>query len=217
MSKHDGERFGRLAVLRTERAGKNYWCECKCDCGSIVRVNASNLVSGGTKSCGCLKKELLSVTKSTHGESKTRLYRIWKAMRQRCNNPADHFFHIYGGAGVKVCSEWDDYQSFANWAYQSGYTDELTIDRIDPKGDYEPSNCRWATWTEQARNKQDTIFITIGGDTKPLVEWCKEKGVLYGTALYRFRKMNMTGEDLFSYKRTAKASGYNSGEVWAEE
>lgn len=221
MSKYDGKKFGRLTVIKTVRGKKGYWCECQCDCGNIVMVNQSNLGSGNTKSCGCLKKELLSAEKSTHGESKTRLYHIWKAMRKRCTNPYTNDAHLYRDRGITVCDEWQDYSQFSKWARENGYSDELTIDRIDPNGNYTPDNCRWATWQEQARNKRDTICITIGKETKTLTEWCEEKGVLYGTALHRFKKQHLIGEDLFRYQKPRRinifTTAYGGGDVWAKE
>lgn len=201
MGKHDGERFGRLVVLETWRGKSGYRCRCKCDCGNVVDVSVSNIVMGITRSCGCLRREIVSATKSTHGESQSRLYRIWKSMRRRCYNPSDRHYAIYGGLGITVCNEWENYQNFANWAKYNGYTDVLTIDRINPYGNYEPSNCRWATQKEQGRNKRDTIFITIGSETKSLAEWCEEKGVVYGTALHRFRKQHLTGNSLFERQK----------------
>lgn len=221
MSVYDGNKYGRLTVLRTGKTGRNYWCDCICDCGNTVRVYASSLSSGNTKSCGCLRRELTADIKSTHKQSKTRLYRIWKAMRKRCNNPSDWSYPNYGALGVKVCEEWESFSSFATWAKTHGYNENLTIDRIDPTGNYEPDNCKWSTRLEQARNKRDSVLVTIGDETKPLVEWCKEKGVVYGTALYRLKKLHLSGEDLFQYQRPRRINifrtGWNSGDVWAEE
>lgn len=201
MSKYDGRKFGRLTVMKTWNTGKVYWCDCQCDCGSVVSVLASNLSSGNVKSCGCLKREMLVKQKTIHGESGTRLYNIWKAMRRRCHNPSDSYYHIYGGIGINVCKEWESFPAFAAWAKANGYNDLLTIDRIDPNGNYCPDNCRWSTLQEQARNKRDTIFVTIGNETKTLVEWCQEKGVLYSTALYRLKKQHLSGDKLFERQK----------------
>ena len=93
-----------------------------------------------------------------HGMRHTRLYNIWRSMNQRCNNPNTINFKRYGGRGITVCDEWkDDFQAFYDWAMANGYSDELTIDRLDPNGNYEPSNCRWATWEQQANNKRNSM------------------------------------------------------------
>lgn len=145
-----GKRYGKLTVLERVQTSKKTKWKCKCDCGNEVVVASDNLRSGHSRSCGCLKLE--EVTK--HGQWNTRIYRIYYAMKQRCNNPKCAAYGYYGGRGIKVCIEWEnDFQTFYNWAMSHGYADDLSIDRIDVNGNYEPSNCRWATATEQSFNK----------------------------------------------------------------
>lgn len=147
-----GKRYGRLVAIGRVRLNENHlsvWL-CKCDCGNYCEVPLSGLTGGKTRSCGCLHKETFNRNK--HKESKTRLYRIWAAMRDRCNRPGSINYKWYGGKGVKVCEEWsNDYESFRDWALANGYEDGLTIDRIDSEKDYCPSNCRWLTRSENAR------------------------------------------------------------------
>lgn len=150
-----GQRYGRLVALERvpRKRGKTYW-KCKCDCGQEIVAQYYSIVSGNTKSCGCLRKEFPN--HKTHGDSYTRLYRIWNTMNLRCNKPSQNCYKDYGGRGISVCDEWKHFEPFKEWAIAAGYSDELTIDRIDVNGNYEPSNCRWATWLEQRHNRRDT-------------------------------------------------------------
>ncbi len=150
-----GKKFGRLTVVALDRLEnhKTYW-KCVCDCGLTVVAVGNNLRSGNTSSCGCLRRETASARgkkNTVHGEghdNKTRLYSIWCGMRQRCMNKNHHAFALYGGKGVSVCDEWNNYPAFKEWALSHGYTDNLSIDRIDPNDGYRPENCRWITISE---------------------------------------------------------------------
>lgn len=169
-----GQKFGRLTALyRLENYHKQgvYWL-CVCECGKFKEVNGKDLRKGNTKSCGCLKHDVLSnfhKRRITHGKSNTRLYRIWKAMIQRCYKKYCTNYKYYGGRGVRVCNEWlNDNTMFFDWAINNGYKEGLTIDRIDVNGNYGPSNCRWITTKQQNRNKRSNKNITINGVTKCL-------------------------------------------------
>lgn len=150
-----GDKYGRLTVVEFDRLQnrKTYW-KCTCDCGLTVIATGNNLRSGNTKSCGCLRKDTAKETgfnNSVHGEShgnRTRLYTIWCGMRQRCTNPNRDAYKLYGGKGVTICEEWDDYKAFKSWAKMNGYSDNLCIDRINPDEGYYPENCRWITASE---------------------------------------------------------------------
>lgn len=151
-----GQRFGRLTVLWPIRElGRRTRWDCICDCGNTIVVSSGyHLTSGNTQSCGCLHRELARTRQLQHGGKGTRLYNIWKNVRQRCRNPKATDFKLYGGRGITICDEWEDFGTFREWALQNGYTDELTLDRIDPNGNYCPANCRWATWAEQRHNQR---------------------------------------------------------------
>lgn len=153
-----GQKFGRLTVVGIEKNIKNnrMW-KCICECGNICIASTNSLRRGKVTSCGCKRKEnmpLLHENNITHGKSKSRLYRIWNGMKSRCNNPNYEHYKDYGARGISVCKEWSDsFETFENWALNNGYQENLTIDRRDNDGNYEPGNCRWVTRADNNRNK----------------------------------------------------------------
>lgn len=131
-----------------------------------------------------------------HGKHGTRLYRIWQAVKNRCRNPNTANYKYYGGKGITYCPEWEDFESFERWALSNGYADDLSIDRIDVNGDYEPSNCRWATWKEQCNNKTSNIVIEHGSEKYSLTEFCETFGFSYGALITALRRGKMTLQDI---------------------
>lgn len=158
-----GKVFGRLTVVRGVARNKRGYYHCNCSCGNKTLVRGDSLQSGLTKSCGCWQYEngLLS---ETHGKSHTRIYNIYQKMKERCYNPKNERYERYGGRGIIVCDQWlDDFMNFYNWAEKNGYKETLSIDRINNDGNYKPSNCRWATDSEQANNRNNNVIINYKG------------------------------------------------------
>lgn len=157
----NGMVFGRIKVIGESGRTKDrhiLW-QCKCECGNIVNISGHDLLSGHTKSCGCLQKDTIKNLRYKHGDRDARLYSVWKSMKKRCENPNCKSYKWYGAKGVSVCDEWYDYSAFKEWSFANGYNQfadhgECTIDRINPYGDYEPLNCRWVSMAEQAKNKR---------------------------------------------------------------
>ena len=173
--------FGRLRVVErngSDRNGQAMWL-CECKCGNTVVVSGGHLRSGHTKSCGCFAKEAQLASHRTHGQRHTRLYRIWANMKGRCLNPNVKEYKWYGGKGISVYPEWLDFQSFYDWAMGNGYTDELTIDRIDSDGDYCPDNCQWITLAAQQSNRSNNRHLTYCGETHTIKVWAEKFGIEY--------------------------------------
>lgn len=206
-----GLQFGKLNVLsyghkeKKKGIGFNHYYICRCDCNNDCIVERNSLKFNNTKSCGCIHSEQLSKRNKDdlkyNGESSSeyaRILRIYRSMYHRCYNKIDESYINYGGRGINICDEWlNDYFSFRNWAINNGYSDELSIDRIDVNGNYEPNNCRWATDKEQGNNKRTNKMIEYNGEIKTLSEWCDILNLDYFRTKARFNTCNMTPEQAF--------------------
>lgn len=193
MGKHidlAGKQFSRLTVLRYIKGSK--W-ECRCQCGNIVIVGTQKLKNGNTESCGCLHKEQWQKIVRKHGESGTRLYRIWIGMISRCEITSASGYQHYGNRGITVCDEWrNDFQAFRDWALSNGYADNLTIERINNGGNYEPHNCKWATLKEQQNNTRKNHIITSQGESLTLAQMSEKHSIPIGVLTNR---INILGWD----------------------
>ena len=184
-----GQRFGRLVAIErvgTDKHRKAVWL-CQCDCGNTTKVTGNELRRGRANSCGCYCKERNREAHVKHGGRYTRLYDIWRGFRQRCSNPNAKGYSNYGGRGITVCPEWDDFTVFQKWAHENGYTDSMTIERKDVNGNYEPSNCTWILQAEQEQNKQDTIRV----DGMSLKKYCRMHNISYWKALQLVKHLDI--------------------------
>jgi hypothetical protein len=174
--RHDltNNQYGNLTVVNYAglKGARSYW-NCSCSCGRKILVRADSLLNNRSTSCGCLRTEKFKESKTTHGLTYTRFYKIWRNMIDRCENNKHVHYKDYGGRGIEVCREWHDLLVFKNWADTNGYSDNLTIDRIDNSKGYNPNNCQWTTQKEQVRNTRRNRFVTYCGQTKCVSEWAE--------------------------------------------
>jgi hypothetical protein len=173
-----GTRYGHLVVLN-EVAPKGSKLEryfsCRCDCGTVKDVALRHLRYGATTSCGCYGHQ----GSLTHGYSKLRVYDIWKKMKDRCFCKGNPAYSSYGGRGITMCDEWrNDPASFIEWSFSNGYTEDLTIDRIDNNGNYEPLNCRWVDMKVQSNNRRDNVYYPFNGEYMTIPEICRYLNIL---------------------------------------
>lgn len=208
-----GDKFGHWTVIGdyikdVNGCHKKYLCECDCVDKTQKYVDEQNLKRGLSNSCGCLTKEITRKNFTTHGLTKTRLYKVWIDMRSRCYNPNVRSYKDYGKKGIKVCPEWkDDFFAFWKWAYQNGYDDsskygECTLDRINVEGNYEPTNCRWINAKMQSNNRTSNVIITYNGESHNITQWSEITGIKSHTIGSRYRK-GMPLDDVF-YKGNLK-------------
>lgn len=188
-----GRRFGKLVVIEragysTDKSGRKYimW-KCQCDCGNTKELRSNSLLGGGNVSCGCMYHAIRKKDSVKTNKNVRRLYMIWAGMKQRCYNENCESYKWYGAKGVSVCREWiNDFRSFEKWSYDSGYKENLSIERKDPKGDYEPSNCEWIELPNQQDNKRNTVRIKINGKYFTLKEISELYGINRATLYSRY-------------------------------
>lgn len=205
MKNEIGSVFGRLIVLRfaPSQGGKARWL-CRCSCGNDKTVTGDSLRQGKVQSCGCYQQECRSATRKTHGMSRTPTYRSWQEMRVRCSDPTVISFSNYGGRGISVCARW---HSFENFLTDMGVRpSESSLERNDNTKNYDPNNCRWATRTEQNRNKRSNRVLLYKGERRCLSEWCERLAIPYPRTYYRVFVKGWPVGDAFELPNKRKPS-----------
>ncbi len=193
-AKKVGKRYGKLVVIDwlgyrpTYDGGPNRSIFlCLCDCGKTKEISSKQLNKGGTKSCGCIQALAVSRANKRHGESYSKLYKVWTTMKQRCQNENDNNYRNYGWRGIKVCQRWSE--SFADFKSDLGdFPDGAELDRIDNDGDYEPGNVRPANRSQQMNNTRNTVRCYIDGVEKSVMELSIEHGIPYTTLSNRIKR-----------------------------
>lgn len=204
-----GKKFGKLTVLEelksTKKGDWHKHLKCLCECGRISYPTKTEVLNGRVKSCGCRIREIAKKLNTTHGLSKTRIYNIWQGIKARCFNKNLKGYKNYGGRGVIICNEWlANFMNFYNWSINNGYQDNLTIDRIDNNGNYEPNNCRWVDMKTQQKNRTNNNLITYNGKTLCLIEWERITGIKSNTIRERIKRGWTIKQALETPKRSNK-------------
>ncbi len=182
-----GDKYNLLTIIEVGLAGRPYTIKCRCDCGKEKLFIPCNVAKGSVVSCGCFRSSRIGIASVTHGHSKTRTYNIWKGIHTRCTNSKITQWNDYGGRGISVCAAWADYVTFL---HDMGECPSKfhSIERIETDGNYEPSNCRWATDEEQSRNKRNNVFLTHDGKTLCVSDWSRLLGFSKTTIHQRIKK-----------------------------
>jgi hypothetical protein len=207
-----GKKFGKLTVidkLPSDRHGAR--ALCKCDCGATKVAYLYRLKSGANQSCGCTNRDRLTKMHFKHGMTNTRLFRIWSSMRERCTNSNAINYKNYGGRGIAICKEWDEFIPFMEWALSNGYNYALAIDRIDNDGNYSPDNCRWVTPAENSNHKRNSVILSYGGKTQTISQWADEYGI--GRSTLRNRILNYGWEISDALNTPVKCGKYKTAHL----
>lgn len=177
-----GKRFGNLVVTRKLKVNSHRETEwlCICDCGNEYISTSNRLTTGKTTQCRECSFKQIAVSNTKHGCEPKRLWQTYQNMKTRCNNENYILYSRYGGRGIKVCDEWErSFSSFKEWAFKSGYSDELTLDRIDNDKGYSPENCKWSTVREQANNRHTNRILVLNGVSDTMANWSRKINIPY--------------------------------------
>jgi len=181
-----GRRFGRLVVEQAEKRSGKWSLHCMCDCGRRAWVRVDHVRTGKTTSCGCFNQAQTSAANTTHGDSRSPLYRRYKNIVQRCTYPGAIRWREYGGRGIE--NRFGSYEAFKAWALTNGYAPELTIDRIDVNGHYGPDNCRWIPASAQQSNTRRTVRVEWGGEVLCAADVARRVGCSPSAVVRRHRR-----------------------------
>lgn len=200
-------KYGRLTILEDGIIDENYvnYCWCKCSCGKNKLISLKSLKKGLTKSCGCIKREQMKDFFKTHGLSKTKFYRHWRSMIQRCQNETQDSYHLYGGRNIKICDRWNKFENFYEDTYKNFQKhtkifgeNQTSLDRIDSNKGYNKENCKWSTQKEQSNNRRSNRLITYNGQTKTIAQWSELTNLKYTTLWTRLFSYNWSVKKAFN-------------------
>lgn len=195
-----GNKYNHLTCIRWENKNDCIYWLCKCDCGNETWVKPNNLKNNSVKSCGCIRANVNKI----HGMSHTRIHNIWSKMIERCFDSNSKMYKWYGKRGISVCGEWkgtDGFLSFMKWSLENGYSENLTIDRIDNNGNYCPENCRWTDKITQANNTRANKKIEYNGEIHTIAEWSRIVEIPYYTIEQRILKLNWNIGEALGYEK----------------
>ena len=204
-----GKKYGKLKIVslsykkqKYTKSGRKdgflYYFNCICECGNYIDVNLHDLTSSHTQSCGCYQKTQVSKKNKIHGLTTSSIFHIWTSMKQRCLNPNNKAYKNYGGRGITICDDWkNNFITFYDWAMNNGYKENLSIDRIDNDGNYQPDNCRWVTRKEQNRNYRKNINVIYENTEYCLKDLSVKLNINY-KYLHKKYKKGMKIEDIIS-------------------
>jgi hypothetical protein len=192
-----GKRFSRLLVVERDNRPekKGTWWICRCDCGNTKSINGELLKRGKIKACGCLRGTC-TPRKYKNSEGRPRLYKVWWHMINRCKNMRDISYPNYGGRGITVCGEWEDFDKFAEWALKTGYEDDKEIDRIRVNEGYSERNCRWVSRAENSKNKRNTVYLPLNGNPVSLCNLSEMAGISRKLLWQKIKRDGKTAEEI---------------------
>lgn len=202
-----GQKYGRLTITGFVHSGREWMWLCRCDCGKEKITKPCEVRSKKVNSCGCYHDEICKIKATKFKNSvmeHKRLYSIYNWMKRRCYRKSEPRYGDYGGRGICISEEWlnptNGFDNFVDWSLKNGYTEEMTIDRIDVNGNYSPENCRWVTNSEQQLNKRTTLWVTYKGERIQLKKLCDTLCVTYDTVHNRIYNLGWTIEDAVTIK-----------------